>query len=146
MRTGWAWKDLKDTNLPWKGEENQTLNVLNFPARQVIEINVRNMNRAALAFMLFMSDLWRGNWGHVSDNRKLRSQPSAGKQAPLITQTGHHGQTRGRAHTDWPWLMSYGSIFTNITHIAVAVWQCLCVRFCPCVFFSGSWVIKKQLV
>lgn len=96
--------------------------------------------------MLFMSDLSCGNWGHVSDNRKLRSQPSAGKKAPLITQTRHHGQTHGGAHSDWPWLMSYGSVFTNITDTAVTVSQCVCVcvHFCQCVFFSGSWVIRNN--
>lgn len=123
-------------------EKTETLNAPNCPTHVVTEINVCNVKRARCCSCLIS----RGNWGHVSDNRKLRSQPSAGKKAPLITQTRHHGQTHGGAHSDWPWLMSYGSVFTNITNTAVTVSQCVCVcvHFCQCVFFSGSWVIRNN--
>lgn len=100
-------------------------------------MNPRHMNRAAVAFLPFVSDLWRGNWGHVSDNKKLISQPSVGKKVLLITQTRHHGQTHTHphSHTGWPQLMSYGHISTNMTDTAMIVRQCVCVhiRVCVCV-------------
>lgn len=51
--------------------------------------------------MLFLSDLWCGNWGHVSDNRKLTSNHRAKYKVLLITRTRHHGykHTQSHAHT-----------------------------------------------
>lgn len=58
------------------------------------------LNLSPCIFWLFVSDLWCGNWGQVSDNRKLILQPSEGMKVLLIIQTRHHGQTHTYMHAD----------------------------------------------
>lgn len=100
-------------------------------------MNPRHMNRAAVAFLPFVSDLWRGNWGHVSDNKKLISQPSVGKKVLLITQTRHHGQTHTHTPALTHWLTTVNELwpllYKHDWYSDDSQAMCMCSYTCVCV-------------